>query len=120
MKKKGIPYFLIVNNPNFEYICCLHDERYNGQSVEQYIINVYGFSNLSQFKSKKDIYSFLNTGNRNYKNMLSKLGRNKIIINEFRVSKRRFEVRANQTRFCRDALERKGSNVNEFFEVIDW
>ena len=52
--------------------------------------------------------------------MLSKLGRNKIIINEFRVSKRRFEVRANQTRFCRDALERKGSNVNEFFEVIDW
>lgn len=38
--KGNTPIFIIANNPDFEYVACLHDEDYKGQSMKSYITKV--------------------------------------------------------------------------------
>ena len=44
---KRIPCFLILDNPDFEYIACLHIEDYRGQDTKKYIEDSLGV-NISQ------------------------------------------------------------------------
>ena len=37
--KGNTPIFVVANNPDFEYIACLHDEEYKGQDTKNYIVN---------------------------------------------------------------------------------
>lgn len=70
---KRIPHFLILDNPDFEYIACLHTTDYRGQDVKKYIEQTLGFEDIEKFKAKKDIYTYLNTKGNSFELMLSRL-----------------------------------------------
>ena len=87
-----IPHFLIIDNPNFEYISCLHIPDYHDQDTKRYIENILGFKNIETFKKKKDIFAYLNSGSNSYKNMLTRLRSKKIIINHYKINKAGFDI----------------------------
>jgi len=119
--KKTVPHFLIVDNPDFEYVACLHIAEYKGQDTSAFITRQLGFKSLEQFKGKEDIYAYLNSGNSSYKSMLERIrGRSKVITNEYVVRKKSFEVEIQKTVLNMDALSTRCSNLEEFFNVIDW
>ena len=94
-KKGTIPHFLIVNNPDFEYVACLHVPEYKGQEVTRFLQTVLGFQSLEQFKDK-------------------------FVKNTYSVKKKNFEIAISRTDVKWELLDRKGSNMEEFFDVIDW
>lgn len=113
-----IRHFLIVDCPDFEYIACLHTPRYKNQNVEQYIVNVMGYKSVDRFKSDEKIYSVLNTNGNSYDLMLSLIRNNKCFVtNNYSIHKKQYEIKVSTT-FDWDYLGQKGSNINEFFEVI--
>ena len=118
-QSRKIPHFLILNNPDFEYIACLHIADYQGQDVKRYIEQTLGFGKIDKFKNKKDIYEYLNTGSNSFTCMLSGI-RDKIIINHYRIKKENFEIEILDTELVWENESKRGSNINEFFEVIDW
>lgn len=114
-----IPHFLIVNHPDFEYIACLHTPKYKGQNVTQYLIKELGYKSIDEFKADKKIFQFLNTNKNSYALMLSSLKRkNCFITNNYKINKKQFEIEIT-TIYDWDKLRNKGSNINEFFEVIN-
>lgn len=116
-----IPHFLIVNNPDFEYIACLHDSSYKGEDTVRYIKDVFGLSNVQAFKGMSEIYAFLNQNGRSYQNMLTYLSdKKKLIRNKYTVKKKTFEITIHKTETDWDMLHTKNSNMEEFFDVIDW
>lgn len=116
---KKIPHFLILNNPDFEYIACLHIESYHGQDVKRYIEQTLDFGNIERFKSMRDVYSYLNTKDNSYKRMLDGL-REKIVVNRYRINKSSFEIKIAHTDIMWEHENERGSNINELYEVIDW
>lgn len=120
-KKGTIPHFLIVNNPDFEYIACLHVPEYKGQEVTRFLQTVLGFQSLEQFKSNTGVYECLNNGERSYQVLIQKIrGKDKFVKNTYSVKKKNFEIAISRTDVTWDLLDRKGSNMEEFFDVIDW
>lgn len=120
-KKGAIPHFLILDSPDFEYIACLHDPQYKGQNTERYIISAFGFSSLNDFKKYEKVYDFLNTENRSYKEMLVKTRNGSCIIRQiFTINKKKFDIRITETKHDPEKYWSKGSNIFEFFDVIDW
>ena len=120
-RKGTIPHFLILDSPDFEYAACLHDSKYKGQDTEKYIQKVFGFQSLEAFKKHEKIYEFLNSDGRSYKNMIEKARAGECIIRQkFTISKKRFDVRIVQTHYDPEKFWTRGSNIFEFFEVIDW
>ena len=113
-----IPHILIVNDPDFEYVGCLHTPGYKGQSVSQYIIKEMGYRDVDAFKSDKKIYSVLNKNENSIDVMLASLKHKKCFVaNEYKVNKAKFEINVHTT--CNwENLGQKGSNINEFFEII--
>ena len=116
---KRIPHFLILDNPDFEYIACLHMDEYQGQDVKKYIEQTLGFENIEKFKAKKDIYDYLNTKGNSFELMLSRL-RGQIVINHYQINKTSFEIKISKTDIKWDNESKRGSNINEFFSVINW
>lgn len=113
-----IPHFLIVDYPDFEYIACLHTPKYKGKNVTQYIQKEMGYKNIDEFKSDKKIYSVLNTNGNSSNLMLTSLKKdNCFIVNEYTINKRKFEIMIN-TIYDWEKLDRKGSNINEYFEIL--
>lgn len=113
-----IPHFLIVDYPDFEYIACLHTPQYKGQNVAQYIVKELGYKSVDEFKADEKVYNVLNTKGNSYDLMLSLLRKeNCFIINNYSISKKQYEIKTS-TVYDWEKLERKGSNINEFFEVI--
>ena len=51
--------------------------------------------------------------------MLSRL-REKIVINQYQINKRNFEITILNTDIAWGNENKRGSNINEFFEIIDW
>lgn len=118
-KSGRIPHFLIVDYPDFEYIACLHTPNYKDQNVAQYIVKEMGYKSIDEFKSDKKIYNVLNTNGSSHDLMLSLLRKeNCFIINEFSVDQKLYEIKISTT-YDWDKLGRKGSNINEFFKVIN-
>lgn len=113
-----IPHFLIVNSPDFEYIACLHTPKYKGQNVAQYIVKELGYKSIDEFKADENVYNVLNTNGNSCNLMLSLLRKeNCFIINSPSISKKQYEIKTS-TVYDWEKLDRKGSNINEFFEVI--
>lgn len=120
-KKGTIPHFLIVNNPDFEYAACLHIPEYKGQEAAKYLQMVLGFQSLEQFKKSTDVYEHLNNGERSYQVLIQKIqGKDKFVKNTYSVKKKNFEITISRTDVTWEMLGRKGSNIEEFFDVIDW
>ena len=69
-KKKTTPHFLIVDNPDFEYVSCLHDPGFKGQDTKRYIEKIWKYKSLDDFKNDGKVYSFLNSDGRTYGNMV--------------------------------------------------
>lgn len=113
-----IPHFLIVDYPDFEYIACLHTLRYKGQNTAQYIIKELGYKSVDAFKADKKVYNVLNTNVNSYALMLSLLRKeNCFVINKYSISKKQYEIKIT-TIYDWEKLGRKGSNLNEFFDVV--
>ena len=55
-QSKRIPIFVIINNPDFEYIACLHNPKFKGKNHLQFITNNLEYGDLSKFKNDKNIY----------------------------------------------------------------
>ncbi len=114
-----IPHFLIVDYPDFEYIACLHTPKYKGQDAAQYIIKQLGYKSIDEFKADKKVYNVLNTNGNSYALMLSLLKKeNCFVINNYSINKKQYEIK-NSTIYDWEKLGRKGSNINEFFEVLN-
>ena len=80
--KKGTnPHFLIVNNPDFEYVACLHVPEYKGQEVTRFLQTVLGFQSLEQFKKNTEVYECLNNGERSYQVLIATVYKGNIIKN---------------------------------------
>lgn len=114
-----IPHFLILDNPDFEYVACLHIPDYHGQDTEKYIERSLGFDSLENFKAMKDVYGYLNAGDNSWRLMLSRLQK-KIVVNRYRVNKTHFDIKISDTEIIWEHENERGSNINEFFEIIDW
>lgn len=113
-----IPHFLIVDYPDFEYIACLHTPKYKGQNVAQYIVKELGYKSVDEFKADEKVYNVLNTNGNSYDLMLSLLRKeNCFVINNYSISKKQYEIKIS-TLYDWEKLGRKGSNINEFFEVV--
>ncbi len=113
-----IPHFLIADCPDFEYIACLHTPKYKGQNVTQYITKELGYKSVDEFKADEKVYNVLNTNGNSYALMLSLLREeNCFVFHNYSISKKQYEIRAS-TIYDWKKLGRKGSNINEFFEVV--
>ena len=113
-----IPHFLIVDYPDFEYIACLHTPKYKGQDVAQYIVKELGYKSVDEFKADEKVYNVLNANGNSSNLMLSLLRKdNCFIVNEYYIKKKQFEIKIS-TVYDWEKLGKKGSNINEFFEII--
>lgn len=119
--KGVVPHFLIVDNPDFEYVACLHIPEYNGQDVTRFIQTRLNFQTLEQFKKHPLVYEVLNNGERSYKVLLNRIrGKEKFVKNSYVIKKKNFDISITKTDVTLDFLDRRGSNIEEFFDVIDW
>ena len=119
--KGNTPHFLIADNPDFEYVACLHDIEYKGQDTKNYIVNVWKFKDIASFKSNGEVYDFLNTGNKSYKNLLDVIrNQDKLVSNKYEIKKKTFDIVIKKTEYVQEALSKRNSNIEEFFDVIDW
>jgi len=117
-KSGRIPHFLIVNCPDFEYIACLHTPKYKGQNVAQYLTKELGYKSVEAFKANTKVYHALNTNGNSYEHMISLLKEeNCFVVNKYSINKKLYEIKVSTTCYW-EKLERKSSNINEFFEVV--
>lgn len=115
-----IPHFLIVTYPDFEYIACLHTPKYKGQNVAQYLTKELRYQSVDAFKADAKVYHVLNTNGNSYEQMLPLLKKeNCFVINKYSISEKQYEIKVPATICKWENLGRKGSNINEFFEVIN-
>jgi hypothetical protein len=120
-KKKGVPCFLILDNPDFEYVACLHADSFSGQPSENFIRDGMGFKSIADFKRKEDVYEFLTSGRYRYENLLTRLkGSRRALFNCYIVKRKSFDVEIKTTVFNKADLVARGSNIDEFFDIIDW
>ncbi len=113
-----IPHVLIVDYPDFEYIACLHTPKFKGQDVAQYIVKELGYKSVDEFKADEKVYNVLNSNGNSSDLMLSLLRKeNCVIVNEYSIKKKLFEIKIS-TIYDWEKLGQKGSNINEFFEII--
>lgn len=78
-----------------------------------------GFKNIDNFKAKKDVYEYLNTKGNSYKIMLDRL-KEYIVKNSYNINKSNFDIRITKTDVIWDNENKRGSNIREMFEIIDW
>lgn len=120
-KKGAVPYFLITDNPDFEYVACLHIPDYHGENIKRYIEKKLNFTDIEKFKSNSDIYSYLNTKGNSIQLALDRLKqRSSYIRNEYTLRPKNFEIKVTKTNVNESAMGMNGSNIFELFEVIDW
>ena len=120
-EKKTTPHFLIIKNPDFEYIACLHSPEYKGQETTRFLQTFFGFKTLEDFKKCPEVYTRLNCGDSSYNVMIQKISnRNKFIQNKYSVKKKNFEINIDRTDIDKDMLNQKCSNIEEFFNIIEW
>lgn len=120
-KKGTLPHFLIVNNPNFEYVACLHVPEYKGQEIAVFLKNNLGFQSLEQFKKNTEVYECLNNNGRSYQVLIQSIqDKDKFVKNTYSIKKNNFKISIRKTDVLWEMLERKNSNIDEFFSVINW
>ena len=110
------------NSPDFEYIACIHDSRYNGKDSVAHIKKFFGYSDLEKFKSDTAIYENLNHDPLSYKIMLKKLENYpKIVRNEYNFDdseKVRKKISIACSHYNSNAIGKNGSNIGEVFNIL--
>ncbi len=102
-------------------MACLHDTDYKGQDTKGYIVKTWGYKNLDAFKNDTEVYEFLNSEKRSFEVLLGILRRqDKLVKNLYEIKKKTFDIRIKSTVFNQDMLDQRVSNIEEFFDVIDW
>lgn len=120
-EKEVVPHFLILNNPDFEYVACMHTPEYAGQDVERFLKKRFNVSSMEEFKKNVKVYDNLNDGECSYKIMIDKVRKMNNIVNNFYIIKKKtFEIVVKKTEVCLDNVTKRGTNMNEFFDVINW
>ena len=115
-RKKAIPCFLILDNPDFEYVACLHAADFSEQATEKFIRENMRFSCMAEFKRKKDNYEFLTNRAYSSKNMLKRLrGSKKALYNKYIIQRRNYSIRVPETVFKTADLPVRRSNLEEFW-----
>ena len=115
-----IPHFLIVTYPDFEYIACLHTPKYKGQNAAQYLTKELGYKSVDAFKADTKVYHVLNTSGNSYRQMLALLKKeNCFVRNEYLINEKMYDIKVPATTCKWENLGRKGSNIYEFFDVIN-
>ena len=100
---------------------CLHDADYKGQDAKSYIVKTWGYKDLDAFKNDTEVYEFLNTGKKSFENLLEIIRRqDKLVKNQYEIKKKTFDISIKSTVFDQDMLGQRTSNIEEFFDVIDW
>lgn len=117
-KSGRTPHIVVVNYPDFEYVACLHTEKYKGQDATQYIIKEMGYTDIEDFKADKKIYTVLTTKGNSVQRMLEAL-KNKecFVVNSYKVNKRTYDISV-KIIWDWEKFGRKGSNIKDFFDVI--
>ena len=119
--KGNTPLFVIADNPDFEYVACLHDADYKGQDTKSYIVKTWGYKDLNAFKNDTEVYEFLNTGKKSFENLIGIIRKqDKLVKNQYEIKKKTFDISIKSTIFDQDMLGLRTSNIEEFFDVIDW
>ena len=119
--KGNTPLFVVADNPDFEYVACLHDAEYKGQETKSYIEKNWGFKDLDSFKNDTDVYEYLNSGKKSFETLLGVIrSQEKLVKNRYDIKKKTFDISIRSTEYNPDMLSRKSSNIEEFFDVIDW
>ena len=63
----------------------------------------------------------LNSEKRSFEVLLGILRRqDKLVKNLYEIKKKTFDIRIKSTVFNQDMLDQRVSNIEEFFDVIDW
>lgn len=120
-KSQRIPHFLIIDYPDFEYIACLHSPNFKGQDAAQFITNELKYKSVSALKADQHIYTTLNTGSNSFMQMLSMLNPNScFLLNKYTINKTEYDIKIRSTTYDWKKLGRKGSNIKELFEVINY
>ena len=114
---KRIPHFLILDNPDFEYIACLHILEYQGQDVKKFIEQTLGFKNIDNFKAKKDVYEYLNTKGNSYNIMLDRL-KEYIVKNSYNINKSNFDIRITKTDVIWDNENKRGIYLHGKTDIL--
>lgn len=64
------------------------------------------------------MFDDLNSNENSYQNMIDKLSLNKIISNEYRITKSKMEITIANTSFEQENEVHRGSNIEEFFDLL--
>ena len=119
-KSERIPHIIIVNCPDFEYVCCLHVKRYRNQQTKQFIIGELSYSSLEAFKKDIKIFKKLTTQGNSPDYMIDILKkRPQFIRNTIKVLKNTFDIRVVNTVCNWELLGAKTSNFFEYYDLLD-
>lgn len=120
-RKHAVPYFLIVNTPDFEYVACTHDKNYKNGDAEQHILTKMRYRKLDEFKSDESIYRKLNEEKKgiSVEQMCYTLKkRPQYISNTYEwLDKLRLQLKITKMNCQEDNLGNKGSNFYELVEI---
>lgn len=77
------------------------------------------YKSVDEFKADEKVYNVLNANGNSYDLMLAFLRKeNCFVINNYSINKKQYEVKIS-TIYDWEKLGRKGSNINEFFEIVE-
>lgn len=109
-----------INMRGGGYSSFLEDIRVdsNTNCVAKFIVDELGYGSVDEFKADSKVYNVLNTKGNSVKIMLDSLKRkNCFIVNKYFYDERKFSMTA-ETKYDWDKLGNRGSNINEFFEIV--
>ena len=119
-KNGKTPHFLIVDCPDFEYVACLHFEKYKGQQPKAFIEKELGYKSLDDFKADKEVYRKLNQSEVvSTQLMCDKASKAQAFVrNTYKIKKSVFEIIVEDTKYDWDLIAKRGTNINELFDII--
>ena len=120
-KSERIPHIVIVNCPDFEYVCCLHIKGYNNQKTDQFITHNLSYSSLDDFKKDTKVYNKLTTHGNSPAYMIESLmmRRPQFVTNTISVVKNVFDIKITKTTYNWNAISTRSSNFYEYYDVIN-
>lgn len=119
-KTTKIPYIVIGNNKDFEYFACCHCPKYKNTDTKSYIVKNFKVKDIAKFKSKKDIYTFLNKDGRSLKIALNKINKNKYFNYDLEKVKKgaNIDIKVKKLEINENALNFRHSNIDNFIDIV--
>mgnify|MGYP001259451145 CR=1 FL=1 len=119
--KRGDPHFIILNNPDFEYVACLHMKDYEiGRDTKSFIEEKMNYRDLSRYKNDPDVYEVLNKDPDARKRLLSRAkGRPCYLSHDYTINRRNKQINIKKYDITRENRTGNNTNIYEFFEVVE-